>query len=125
MHTTYIHTYEDVKYIKQYIRLCRFTEDIYQMTGYRPGLYWQWTWRYIGPVIMSCIFVSSIICMAIDKPKYNAYKKEEVRPPPIRSFLQCNQCQVIYISNRYSFHFISIIIAPKSLKRCQRLIQVG
>lgn len=57
----------------------RFTEDIYQMTGYRPGLYWQWTWRYIGPVIMACILVSSIVCLAIDKPTYSAYKKEEVK----------------------------------------------
>lgn len=55
------------------------------MTGYRPGIYWQWTWRYIGPVIMTCIFVSSIICMAIDKPTYNAYKKEEVRSSTRRS----------------------------------------
>lgn len=57
----------------------RFTEDIYQMTGYRPGTYWQWTWRYIGPAIMSCILVSSIVCLAIDKPEYNAYHAEEVR----------------------------------------------
>lgn len=60
---------------------CRFTEDIYQMTGYRPGPYWQYTWRYIGPAIMTCILASSIICMAIDKPTYNAYKKEEVSLP--------------------------------------------
>lgn len=59
----------------------RFTEDIYQMTGYRPGTYWQWTWRYIGPVIMTCILVSSIVCLAIDKPSYSAYNAEEVWSP--------------------------------------------
>lgn len=48
------------------------------MTGYRPGPYWQYTWRYIGPAIMTCIFVSSIVCMAIEVPTYNAYNKEEV-----------------------------------------------
>lgn len=59
--------------------LLRFTEDIYQMTGYRPGTYWQLTWRYIGPAIMSCILVSSIVCLAIDNPEYNAYHAEEVK----------------------------------------------
>lgn len=58
--------------------MSRFTEDIYQMTGHRPGTYWQWTWRYIGPVIMTCILVSSVVCLAIDKPTYSAYKAEEV-----------------------------------------------
>lgn len=48
------------------------------MTGYRPGPYWQWTWRYIGPAIMSCILVSSIVCLIINKPEYNAYHAEEV-----------------------------------------------
>lgn len=57
----------------------RFTEDIYQMTGYRPGVYWQWTWRYIGPAIMSVILISSIVCLAVDTPTYNAYTGGEVK----------------------------------------------
>lgn len=64
----------------------RFTEDIYQMTGYRPGIYWQWTWRYIGPVIMVCILVSSVVCLALDTPTYNAYKKELVSLRPSHTF---------------------------------------
>ena len=48
------------------------------MTGYRPGIYWQITWRYIGPVIMALILVSSILCMIIDNPKYGAWNKEKV-----------------------------------------------
>ncbi|KAH8304397.1 sodium-dependent neutral amino acid transporter B(0)AT3 [Drosophila kikkawai] len=54
----------------------RFTEDIYQMTGYRPGRYWQWTWRYIGPVIMVCILASSIIFMVIRNPTYGAWNAD-------------------------------------------------
>ncbi|EDW35692.1 GL17081 [Drosophila persimilis] len=54
----------------------RFTEDIYQMTGYRPGLYWQLTWRYIGPVIMVCILASSIVFMVIRNPTYGAWNAE-------------------------------------------------
>ncbi|XP_043644058.1 sodium-dependent neutral amino acid transporter B(0)AT3 isoform X1 [Drosophila teissieri] len=54
----------------------RFTEDIYQMTGYRPGRYWQWTWRYIGPVIMVCILVSSVVFMVIRNPTYGAWNAD-------------------------------------------------
>uniref|UniRef100_A0A1A9VXI1 Transporter n=1 Tax=Glossina austeni TaxID=7395 RepID=A0A1A9VXI1_GLOAU len=54
----------------------RFTEDIYQMTGYRPGLYWQLTWRYIGPAIMACILVSSVVFMIIKNPTYGAWNAE-------------------------------------------------
>lgn len=43
------------------------------MTGYRPGLYWQMTWRYIGPVIMAVILVSSIISMIVKNPTYGAW----------------------------------------------------
>lgn len=60
------------------LSLHRFTEDIYQMTGIRPGLYWQWTWRYIGPIIMIAILISSVVCMIIETPSYNAYNKETV-----------------------------------------------
>lgn len=54
----------------------RFTEDIYQMTGYRPGLYWQLTWRYIGPVIMTAILVSSVVFMVIKNPTYGAWNAQ-------------------------------------------------
>ena len=43
------------------------------MTGYRPGIYWQMTWRYIGPVIMAVILVSSIISMIVKNPTYGAW----------------------------------------------------
>lgn len=59
----------------------RFTEDIYQMTGYRPGLYWQYTWRYIGPAIMFVILVSSIVCMIVQNPTYSAWNASEVFAP--------------------------------------------
>lgn len=57
----------------------RFTEDIYQMTGIRPGLYWQMTWRYIGPTIMVLILGSSVISMIMNNPKYGAWSAELVR----------------------------------------------
>ncbi|XP_077283398.1 sodium-dependent neutral amino acid transporter B(0)AT3 [Arctopsyche grandis] len=54
----------------------RFTNDIYEMTGYRPGLYWQITWRFIGPVIMFCILGSSIVFMFLNPPKYSAWNAD-------------------------------------------------
>jgi solute carrier family 6 amino acid/orphan transporter-like 15/16/17/18/20 len=51
----------------------RFTEDIYQMTGYRPGWYWQLTWRYIGPGLMSILLVASIWGYIKEVPKYKAW----------------------------------------------------
>lgn len=57
---------------------CRFTNDIYEMTGYRPGLYWQITWRFIGPIIMFCILASSVIFMIINNPTYQAWDADKV-----------------------------------------------
>lgn len=68
----------EIKEIMLFTLHYRFTEDIYQMTGYRPGIYWQMTWRYIGPAIMVCILISSIIFMIIRNPTYGAWSKELV-----------------------------------------------
>ncbi|XP_047505839.1 sodium-dependent neutral amino acid transporter B(0)AT3 isoform X2 [Pieris napi] len=57
----------------------RFTNDIYEMTGYRPGLYWQITWRYVGPFIVSCILLSSLVFMLINPPTYGAWNAAEGR----------------------------------------------
>ncbi|XP_015521293.2 sodium- and chloride-dependent transporter XTRP3 isoform X1 [Neodiprion lecontei] len=51
----------------------KFTKDIEDMTGYRPGWYWQVTWRFLAPLIMAGILVSSIVCMFIQKPEYSAW----------------------------------------------------
>lgn len=56
----------------------RFTEDIYQMTGYRPGLYWQLTWRYIGPGLMALLLCASIWGYIKEVPKYKAWDAELV-----------------------------------------------
>nr|XP_023024382.1 sodium-dependent neutral amino acid transporter B(0)AT3 [Leptinotarsa decemlineata] len=55
----------------------KFTKDIYEMTGVKPGLYWQITWRFLAPVIMVLILLSSIVSMVIDHPKYQAWNKEQ------------------------------------------------
>ncbi|KAF4528110.1 hypothetical protein B566_EDAN016591 [Ephemera danica] len=54
----------------------KFTQDIYEMTGYRPGLYWQLTWRFLGPIIMFTILSTSIIFRIINRPTYHAWHAE-------------------------------------------------
>ncbi|XP_058795871.1 sodium- and chloride-dependent transporter XTRP3 isoform X2 [Phymastichus coffea] len=51
----------------------KFTQDIADMTGYRPGLYWQVTWRFLAPIIMVAILITSVISMFIKKPSYSAW----------------------------------------------------
>ncbi|XP_034256298.1 sodium-dependent neutral amino acid transporter B(0)AT3 isoform X2 [Thrips palmi] len=51
----------------------RFTQDIEDMTGYRPGWYWQITWRFLAPLIMTAILVSSVLYMIINTPQYSAW----------------------------------------------------
>lgn len=51
----------------------KFTKDIFDMTGIKPGLYWQITWRFLAPVIMVVILISSIISMLVTPPTYDAW----------------------------------------------------
>ncbi|XP_049817349.1 sodium-dependent neutral amino acid transporter B(0)AT3 isoform X2 [Aethina tumida] len=55
----------------------KFTKDIQEMTGVKPGLYWQISWRYLAPGIMVVILVSSIISMSINHPSYAAWSAEK------------------------------------------------
>ncbi|KAL1513133.1 hypothetical protein ABEB36_002593 [Hypothenemus hampei] len=55
----------------------KFTKDIYEMTGIKPGLYWQVTWRFLAPAIMIVILVSSIVSMLIKQPEYSAWSAEK------------------------------------------------
>ncbi|KAK0085177.1 hypothetical protein PV325_005632 [Microctonus aethiopoides] len=51
----------------------KFTKDIEDMTGYRPGLYWQISWRFLAPLIMIGILGSSIFSMIVKKPQYSVW----------------------------------------------------
>jgi len=48
------------------------------MTGYRPGMYWQLTWRYIGPAMMGVLLTSSVYQMVSTPPTYSAWDAKEV-----------------------------------------------
>ncbi|XP_060524418.1 sodium- and chloride-dependent transporter XTRP3 isoform X2 [Cylas formicarius] len=55
----------------------KFTKDIYEMTGVRPGPYWQITWRYLAPAIMVIILACSMTSMVIKRPTYAAWNAQK------------------------------------------------
>ncbi|XP_023345214.1 sodium- and chloride-dependent transporter XTRP3A [Eurytemora carolleeae] len=55
----------------------RFTDDIEDMTGYRPGIFWQVLWRLISPLLMLSIILSSAYSMFTKHPTYTAWNKEK------------------------------------------------
>merc|ERR1712032_1525207 len=55
------------------------TDDIENMTGVRPGPYWQIMWRFISPALMSAVIASSIYFMLTNNPKYSAWNKEQAK----------------------------------------------
>eukprot|EP00090_Calanus_glacialis_P025407 TRINITY_DN39709_c0_g1_i3.p1 TRINITY_DN39709_c0_g1~~TRINITY_DN39709_c0_g1_i3.p1 ORF type:complete len:610 (-),score=170.36 TRINITY_DN39709_c0_g1_i3:182-1954(-) len=54
----------------------RFTKDIENMTGVRPGLYWQLMWRYVSPTLMAAIIASSTYFMFTNVPVYTAWNRD-------------------------------------------------
>lgn len=57
----------------------RFSKDLQYMTGEAPSMFWLILWRFVSPVIMVALFVSSLISSLLDPPVYHAYNKEEVK----------------------------------------------
>ena len=47
------------------------------MTGVRPGLYWQIMWRFVSPVLMAVVIMSSIYFMFKHTPTYTAWDGEQ------------------------------------------------
>ena len=56
----------------------RFTDDIEEMTGVRPGLYWQLTWRFIAPVMLTGLLLMSIVKTITSSPEYSAWIEADV-----------------------------------------------
>ncbi|XP_049715006.1 inactive sodium-dependent neutral amino acid transporter B(0)AT3 [Elephas maximus indicus] len=54
----------------------RFCDDVEWMTGRRPGLYWQVTWKLIGPLMLLFIFVAYIVILAQKPPSYRAWNPQ-------------------------------------------------
>uniref|UniRef100_A0AAY5EKM3 Transporter n=1 Tax=Electrophorus electricus TaxID=8005 RepID=A0AAY5EKM3_ELEEL len=59
----------------------RFSDDIEWMTGHRPNLYWQATWRVISPLMLLVVFLAYVVVQAQDKPTYEAWNPQYVNFP--------------------------------------------
>ncbi|XP_037639955.1 sodium-dependent neutral amino acid transporter B(0)AT3-like [Sebastes umbrosus] len=59
----------------------RFNEDIEWMTGRRPNIFWQATWRFISPFMLLVVFVAYVAVEAEKRPTYNAWNPDYVDFP--------------------------------------------
>ena len=56
----------------------QFTDDIEEMTGVRPGIYWQVCWRFISPALLATVLCTSVVMSFLKTPEYTAWNKYEV-----------------------------------------------
>ena len=56
----------------------QFTDDIEEMTGVRPGIYWQICWRFISPALLATVLCTSVVMSFLKTPEYTAWNKYEV-----------------------------------------------
>uniref|UniRef100_A0A3B5B435 Transporter n=1 Tax=Stegastes partitus TaxID=144197 RepID=A0A3B5B435_9TELE len=59
----------------------RFNDDIEWMTGRRPNIYWQATWRFISPFLLLVVFVAYVVTEAEQPATYNAWNPDYVYFP--------------------------------------------
>lgn len=59
------------------ILIYRFADDIELMTGRRPGIYWLICWKYLSPLAMLCILISSFAELAVGGAGYDAWIASE------------------------------------------------
>ena len=48
------------------------------MTGRRPGLYWQVTWKVVSPLLLLTILVAFLALLASRPPSYRAWNPQHV-----------------------------------------------
>jgi solute carrier family 6 amino acid/orphan transporter-like 15/16/17/18/20 len=51
----------------------RFADDIEQIVGRRPGLYWLIYWKYLSPLAMLMILFASVWELVVDGSGYPAW----------------------------------------------------
>ncbi|KAF7254455.1 Sodium-dependent neutral amino acid transporter SLC6A17 [Varanus komodoensis] len=55
----------------------KFMQELTEMLGFRPYLFYFYTWKYISPICMAGLMTASIIQLAVNPPGYNAWIREE------------------------------------------------
>lgn len=85
--------------------LKRFSKDVKWMTGRKPNLYWQITWRFISPLLLLIVFVA-FVTLQIQKPSsYAAWNPKHV----------CSQIFSKFLINGRVVHFSPLPHPLKSL----------
>ncbi|XP_043457634.1 inactive sodium-dependent neutral amino acid transporter B(0)AT3 isoform X2 [Prionailurus bengalensis] len=56
----------------------RFSDDVESMTGRRPGLYWQVTWKVVSPLLLLTIFVAYVVTLAWTPLSYKAWDTQYI-----------------------------------------------
>ena len=51
----------------------QFTDDIEEMTGVRPGIYWQICWRFVSPALLAIVLTTSVVMSFLSTPGYTAW----------------------------------------------------
>ncbi|XP_041104372.1 sodium-dependent neutral amino acid transporter B(0)AT3-like [Polyodon spathula] len=59
----------------------RFNDDIEWMTGRRPNLYWQATWRVISPLMLLIVFLAYIVVQVQQPATYEAWNPNYINFP--------------------------------------------
>uniref|UniRef100_A0A8D1QUX3 Transporter n=1 Tax=Sus scrofa TaxID=9823 RepID=A0A8D1QUX3_PIG len=54
----------------------RFCDDVAWMTGRRPGLYWQVTWKVVSPLLLLTILVAYLALLASRPSSYRAWNPQ-------------------------------------------------
>ncbi|XP_059132612.1 inactive sodium-dependent neutral amino acid transporter B(0)AT3 isoform X2 [Peromyscus eremicus] len=75
----------------------RFCDDIEWMTGRRPSLYWQVTWRVVSPTLLFSIFLSYIILLSQRPPSYKAWNPQYEHFPSREEKLYPGWVQIICV----------------------------
>lgn len=56
----------------------RFSQDVYNMTGVKPGFYWQVTWRFAAPLVLASVVIATLVSQFLTHPEYSIWNKEKV-----------------------------------------------
>ncbi|KAL0985505.1 hypothetical protein UPYG_G00157740 [Umbra pygmaea] len=59
----------------------KFSDDIEFMTGRRPNIFWQATWRVFSPLMLLVVFLAYVFVQAKTEPTYNAWNPDFVHFP--------------------------------------------
>ncbi|KAM9838294.1 sodium-dependent neutral amino acid transporter B(0)AT1-like [Aulostomus maculatus] len=73
----------------------RFNKDVAFMTGRKPGIFWQVTWRFISPLIVLVILIFYLVTQAQEKLTYLVWDPTSEKFPSLASVLYPSWINVI------------------------------